>query len=248
MDASVLRTPLTLLLLVLAAFTISALAAEHTAGERSERLLSIATPGADALDVQASIKPEGDSYRRGVHCAITVVVDEPAYLLALLLAADGSCRILFPPRVALKDGVPPRKRYDLFETDSSLQLRLGKPVALSQVLLFLSSRRPPYECLPEREGLVAAINPDDTQGFGNLVTVVREMAGGSSFQRLAVSVPANDGKMRNLSVSQASDEQPGTPRRRMLKKALPGGTKSRRPESVTGVQGIKDPGPEPVGD
>jgi hypothetical protein len=224
-----------LILLVTSNLAAPSLVLDSLAGskERVSELLSIGEPSPKAIKFKVwTNKEEGEPFHHGDRVIILLSAERQSYVTILAKSSDDSITVVLPNKLMRDNTVQPNKLYALFGDDAPVRLTIGEEASQGELLLYLSSTPIDLEPLviPEGNGWLT-IAGDAKNKIQTLKEKLQTIASGEEFNRTAILLPSETGKNLAVQLTEVPVHQG--------RKALPGGTESAIPETLTGSAGLK---------
>jgi hypothetical protein len=201
----------------------SAMATEQPLKEAQE-FLSIGKAGPQAIDLQIRTDhAEGQPLKAGDLIVLHVRASREAYIAAIYFSSTGDTVVLFPNKQTPDNHIMPGKEYSLFGEGSGIRLKVSDKMKEGQIVFFASSK--PFNLSPLQvpEGqtcITIACSAEKERGV--LKQQIEALAEDQGFNKvvLRLKTGGNEGVPLNLM-------------------GLPTTVTSDKPESITGVQGVK---------
>lgn len=205
-------------------------------------ITDIGSPGPDAIDLKVwADKDSTQPFHRGERVIVQFQPDRDAQLMVLGVTAAGKPVLLFPNREMSDAKIEKGKFYTFFGDDSNVHVELGAESEMSSLVFLVASKPFDVQALlkpPATLGLAFQANTD--KRLAQLRAIVKRMAEDKGFNRVILPIEGERGKGFAFKVTKAG--APGQSKTRL--KALPSTIKSKKPETVTGVQGYGDRSPK----
>jgi hypothetical protein len=196
--------------------------------KESERLLTVGAIGPAAIDLAVwTNQPSAHKFKAGDRVIIYFKADRDCYVTALNVSTQGDVSVLFPTREHPDNFVKAGDQYSLFGDDSSVRLVMGKGIPEVKMVFYVTSQRVALDPLkiPEDKP-VLQIPGRDKESMLIIADKLEKASLVQGFNRLIVDIKSEN------------EEGPGLKLMGPLK-SVPSDAKSERPESLTGVQGVK---------
>lgn len=185
-----------------------------------KKLESICPVGAKAIDVKVS----ANTVDKDGPVSVKLTSKERAYVTAIYISPEGDAVVVFPNRKNPDNVADPGKDCAIVGPDTGLKIGFSQSQNKGKILLFVSSSALSLDPLkPAGEEEFITIARDDSK---NMETLLTKLAALSKDERFNIRVITPD----KLSKPGQGDSLMG----------LPSGVASSNPESVAGVQGLKN--------
>lgn len=221
MCAEIRVRPIVMSVVGVVALVVALTAGATTSDRENSSLLSVGEPAADAVKLSAKSEPVSASGTGDEGVRVKLVPDRDASVTAVYVASNGSVLVLFPNAEMPDNMLEAGKTYTLFGRDSKIRLRLGKGMPAARIAFYVSEKPfslDPFKPTP-KNGIVV-IPASDKPGIERLKDKLAKLAQTPGFNRVVLELKSKSGKGLNLM-------------------GIPGAVPSEKPDSVTGVQGLK---------
>jgi hypothetical protein len=207
--------------------------AGSAAGDRIGELLSMGKPGDKTFTMKVwPNKGAEDFYHKGDRLFFDMQTNKDAYVTIVAVSSNGAVTVLSPNGERLNNLVKAKEVYTLFGDDSPIRLRMGKEVKSTHLIFYLSPKPFTLDSMKiPPDGGVIQFNVTEDKKFEEFKRALENASNNAGLFRVVIPLKGKKGAGFNLIASRVSlaDEEAG--------KALPIDVKSRKPESMTGVQG-----------
>ncbi len=198
-------------------------------------LASIGQPGPAAVKFTTKTnKQQGGVFQPGDNVIIYLTTNQRAYLTILAIASDGSVTVVLPNKLMQSCLIQPNKLYALFGEDSPVHLIIGKRQRKGKLLLYLSPTPlvlNPLEIPKDDKWLKIA--PSDRRKLQILKEKLESIAQNEGFNRATVLFHGKAGRNLEIRLTEAATN--------LSSEAIPVGTESSIPETLTGGPGRNSP-------
>jgi hypothetical protein len=200
------------------------LAADDAAG-LGHKLATIGKTGPKAIDVKISAqKPGGGPVGKDDPMSVKLTTTARAYVTAIYVSPEGDAVVVFPSKKNPDNLVIPGKDYTIVTPDSGLKLGFSPTTDKGKIVVLVSSKQMELDPLKPAEDQEFIVIP------GNAVNEMENLAN-------KIAALSKDETFNRKLITPKSLAQPGQGDSIM---GLPGGVSSSQPESVAGVQGVKN--------
>jgi hypothetical protein len=190
------------------------------AAELGKRLESACVVGPKAMDINVS----ADTVDKNGPVSIKLTSKERAYITAIYISPEGDAVVVFPNRKTPDNLAAPGKDCTIVGPDTGLKIGFSQSQNKGKILVLVSASPISLDPLkPAGEEDFITISSDDSK---NLEMLTSKLAAISKDERFNLKVITPD----KLSKPGQGDSLMG----------LPAGVASSHPESVAGVQGMKN--------
>jgi hypothetical protein len=199
-------------------------AADNKPAAAADQLLSVGKIGPNPIDLKIGIeKPPADKASAAVSPVVKLAVSRKAYVTAIYISSNGDATILLPNKETPDNLFLHGKEYTLFGAESKIKLTADEKQKKSKIVFYASPNPLKLDPLSVPEGQDFITIPNSSLKdidflCGKLETLSKE----EGFNRKVLALKDESGKKDALGLM-----------------GLPMDVKSGRPQSVTGVQGIK---------
>jgi hypothetical protein len=204
----------------------SALAASEPAPPAAGELLTVGTAGPKAIGLTITTdRSEGHVFRPGDSLTVHAKTDRRAYLTAIYVSSKGDAIILFPNHQSPDSLLLPGKDYTLFGESTSIKLKVSDTMKEGRIAFFASPSPLSLESVGAYSETLPCIRIP--AAARDRLAVLKRMLETASkeegFNRVVLALKGGGGEGLSLNLM-----------------GLPGTVQSEQPETVTGVQGMKE--------
>jgi hypothetical protein len=180
-------------------------------------------PDAIALDAQMVRLPKKNS-DQGEPVALKLKVAKEAYATILYHSSKGDVTVLLPNVETPNNLLKPEKEYTFFGLDSNIRLTLGTKRANTKIICYVSTKPIKLSLSKLPTGHVFLTIPRTSTGeMDDLKKQIAEVAATKGFNRRVLSMEGPEAANVDLKMM-----------------GIPKAIKSKKPGTVTGVQGLKE--------
>lgn len=191
----------------------------------AEPFLTLGKIGPDAVKFSVWTTPsEAGKLKPGDHVVVHFKAEAPCHIVVANVSEKGDVTIVFPNKQMTDNSVEPGKEYTLFGEKSKLKLVVGKKVARTNLVFYVSPKPQTFVKIPDKQ-FVMQIRADRKEELKSLREDMEKMAAEKGFNRKIVSIKTN---------------RTGSAKLKLMGGRLKGAPwkgSSETPESVTGTQG-----------
>ena len=189
------------------------------------RLTNIGQTSPKAIDVKITAhKPGGGPVGKDDPVTVQLTPSARAYVTAIYISPEGDAVVVFPNKKVGDNLLEPGKDYTIVSPDSGLKLGFSQTADKGSIVVYVSSKQLVLDPLKAAENQEFIVIPHDAaQEMETLANKIAALSKDETFNRKLITP-------NSLAAPGQGDSIMG----------LPGGVASSQPESVAGVQGVKN--------
>lgn len=205
--------------------TVPVFAGAENKATGSDGFLSVGKIGPDAIKFDVwTVPPESTHLKPGDRLTVHFKAESPCYLIVANVSEKGDVAVVFPNKEMADNAVVPGKEYTLFGDDSKLKLVMGKKVAKTNLVFYVSPNPVTFVKIPDKQ-YVLQVPADNKEALKTLREEIEKMAAVKGFNRKVLAIKTNRVGSANIKLMGGKF------------KGAPWKDQSDTPESVTGTQG-----------
>lgn len=200
------------------------LAAENKPTSGSEQLLYAGKIGTKAIDFSVRIEgPKAESTSDHQTPVVKLTASQNAYVTAVYIVPNGDAIVLLPNKETPDNLFIAGKEYSLFGPDSKIKLVAAHGQKQAKIVFYASSSPMKLDplAIPDEQDFITIAN-SSAKDIELLLDRISSMSADENFNRKVLALQDESAKVGALGLM-----------------GLPTDVKSSRPQSVTGVQGLK---------
>jgi hypothetical protein len=222
---------LTLLAGLICLGCVAAFAGSEGTPQAAAELTTVGTPGPKAIQLKIwTDKPESHVFRAGDSIVLHVRADRRACIAVVYISSKGDAIVLFPNAQTPDNLILPGRDYTLFGDSAPIKLKISETMKEGRIVVFSSSSPLPLDSL----GAVSESKPciqipsSAPDRLDALKGYLERASKDEGFNRVVLALKGGGAAGLSLKLM-----------------GLPTAVKSEKPETVTGVQGLR---PEKIND